>query len=118
VTIFKRKVSEEYLTVAEVKELLQDVEAERAADEERELRYELTRAIQHVNQFARFPGSDGRALVEDLLELGTLDDAAAHKVADLLPEDRDELRAVFAKERYGLEGDELDDVLNVVSRYK
>jgi len=117
VTIFKEKVHEEYLTVAEVKELLQDVEAERAADEERELRYELTRAIQHVNQFAVFSGADGRALVAELRELEKLDDAMAHKIADLLPMDRDELRAVFAKERYALDGDELDEVLNVVAKY-
>jgi DNA-directed RNA polymerase subunit F len=117
VSIFKQKVSDEYLTVAEVKESLQEIEVERAADEERELRYELTRAIQHVNQFARFSGADGRALVAELSELEKLNDETAHKIADLLPEDRDELRAVFAKERYALDGEELDDVLNVVKKY-
>ena len=35
-TIFKEKVDEEYLTTAEAKELLADVEAERAAAEGRE----------------------------------------------------------------------------------
>jgi len=39
------------------------------------------------------------------------------KIADLLPEDRTELRSVFAQERYSLDGDELDDVLNVVAKY-
>jgi DNA-directed RNA polymerase subunit F len=95
-TIFKRKESEEYLTVSEVKAFLEDVEAERAADEDRELRYELARAIEHVNRFAA---------------------TTAIKIADLLPQSRDELRAVYAQERYALDGDELDEVLNVVAKY-
>ena len=39
------------------------------------------------------------------------------KIADLLPRDRTELRAVFAKQRYALDGDELDEILNVVAKY-
>jgi DNA-directed RNA polymerase subunit F len=52
VTIFKEVLDEEYLTVAETKAVLADIEAERAADDDRELRYELARAIEHVNRFA------------------------------------------------------------------
>ncbi|WP_049986941.1 RNA polymerase Rpb4 family protein [Halobellus rufus] len=116
-TIFKEKVSEEYMTVSEVKRLLEDVEAERAADEERELRYELARAIEHVNRFAHLDPEESRDLVEELLELEKVDIETAIKIADLLPQSRDELRAVYAQERYALDGDELDDVLNVVAKY-
>ena len=116
-TIFKEKVSEEYLTVSEVKDLLEDVEAERAADEERELRYELARAIEHVNRFAHLDPEESRDLVTDLLELEKVDAEMAIKIADLLPQSRDELRAVYAQERYALDGDELDEILNVVAKY-
>jgi len=51
-TIFKQKVDEESLTVAETKAILEELERERAADEDREMRYELARAIEHVNRFA------------------------------------------------------------------
>jgi len=118
VTIFKETVDEEFLTVSEARDLLADVEAERAADEERELRYELARAVEHVNRFAVLEGEESRELVEELLELEGIDEAAtAVKIADLLPRNRDELRAVFAQERYALSGDELDDVLDVVVKY-
>ena len=116
-TIFKRKESEEYLTVSEVKAFLEDVEAERAADEDRELRYELARAIEHVNRFAHLDPEESRELVEELLELEKVDMSTAIKIADLLPQSRDELRAVYAQERYALDGDELDEVLNVVAKY-
>lgn len=116
-TIFKQKVEEEYLTVSEAKALLSEVEMERAADEEREMRYELARAIEHVNRFAILDPEESRELVAELRELEKIDEPTAYKIADLLPESRDELRAVFAKERYALDGEELDEVLDVVAKY-
>ena len=116
-TIFKEKVDEEHLTISEAKELLSEVEADHAADEDREMRYELARAIEHVNRFALLTPEESRELVEELLELEKVDEATAYKIADLLPQDRDELRAVFAQQRYSLSGDELDDILNVVAKY-
>lgn len=116
-TIFKEKLDEEYLTVSEAKELLADVEAERAADEDRELRYELARAIEHVNRFAVLDAEESVELVQDLRELEKVNESTAYKIADLLPRDRTELRAIYAQERYALDGDELDEILNVVAKY-
>lgn len=116
-TIFKEKVDEEYLTVSEAKELLADVEAERALDEDREMRYELARAIEHVNRFAVLEPEESREFVEELMELEKMDEPTAFKIVDLLPQNRDELRSVYAQERYSLSGDELDEILNVVSKY-
>jgi DNA-directed RNA polymerase subunit F len=116
-TIFKEKLDEEYLTVSEAKELLEGLEAERADDEEREMRYEVARAVEHVNRFAVLDPAESRELVADLRELEKVDEKTAYKIADLLPQDRDELRSVYAKERYSLSGDELDEILDVVAQY-
>jgi len=116
-TIFKEKLDEQYVTTAEAKEILVEIESERAADEDRDLRYELARAIEHVNRFADLDADESRELVEELTEFDRIDASTAVKIADLLPEDRTELRSVFAQERYSLDGDELDDVLDVVAKY-
>lgn len=116
-TIFKEKVDEEYLTVEETKEILEDLAVERADDEEREMRYELSRAIDHVNRFAVLDAEESREFVADLLELEKVDEKTAYKIADLKPLDRDELRAVYAQERYSLSGEELDEILNVIKQY-
>ncbi len=116
-SIFKEKVDEEYLTISETKEILEDIEMERADDEDREMRYELSRAIEHVNRFADLSPSDAQEFVEELLELEKVDDKTAHKIVDTQPLDRDELRALYAQERYSLSGDELDDILDVVKKY-
>ena len=116
-TIFKEVREEEYVTTPEAKELLAEVENERAIAEDREMRYELARAIEHVNRFAVLDVEGSRELVEELRDLEKVDGATAYKVANLLPADRDELRSVFAQERYSLDGDELDEVLDVVAKY-
>ena len=116
-TIFKEKLDEEYVTTSEAKEILVEIEDERAEDEERDLRYELARAIEHVNRFAELDAEESRELVEELTELDQIDLPTAVKITDLLPEDRTELRSVFAQERYSLDGEELDEVLNVVAKY-
>lgn len=116
-TIFKEVREEEYVTTPEAKELLAEVENERAVAEDREMRYELARAIEHVNRFAVLDVEGSRELVEELRDIEKVDGATAYKVANLLPADRDELRSVFAQERYSLDGDELDEVLDVVAKH-
>ena len=116
-TIFKEVREEEYVTTPEAKELLAEVESQRAEADEREMRYELARAVEHVNRFAVLDVDGSRELVEELRDIEKVDGATAYKVANLLPADRDELRSVFAQERYSLDGDELDEVLDVVAKY-
>jgi len=116
-SIFKEKVDEEYLTVAETKEILEGIEEERADDEDREMRYELARAIEHVNKFAVLDPEEAREFVAELLDHEKVNEKTAYKIADLRPQDRDELRALYAQERYSLSGEELDEILNVVKQY-
>ncbi len=115
-TIFKEIVDEEHLTVPETKELLETLEVERAA-EEREMHYVLARSIEHVNRFAELDADEARELVDRLQELEKVDDPTAYKIVDLLPRDRDELRSVYAQERYSLSGEELDEILQVLAEY-
>ena len=116
-TIFKEIIDEEHITIAETKELLAELESERSADEDWEMQYELARAIEHVNRFAELSGEEARDLVAELEELEKVSEPVAYKIADLLPEDRDELRAIYAQERFSLSGDELDEILEILAKY-
>lgn len=116
-TIFKEKLDEEFLTVPEVKELLADIEQERSLDEDRELPYELARTIEHANRFSVLTPEEAQELVDELRELDKVDESTGYKIANLLPMDRDELRAIYAQERYSLDGDELDEILEVVAKF-
>ncbi|MFP4633067.1 MAG: RNA polymerase Rpb4 family protein [Halobacteriales archaeon] len=115
--IVKDKLDEEYVTVAEVKETLNEI-AESRSDDDREMAFELRRSIDHANEFGFLSADDSRELVEELLEFEAVDDFVAHKIADLLPRNRDELRSIYAKERYSVDTGELDEILNTVAKYR
>ena len=40
----------------------------------------------------------------------------AYRIASIMPKSRDELRAIYAKERFTLSGEELDEILDLVKR--
>lgn len=112
--IVKEILSEELLTLSEVKETLNEIMEERSGLEE-ELGYELRKAISHADLFAKSSGKKSRELVNKLNELEKMKTEIAIRIADIMPQSRDELRTVYAKERYTLSEDELDEILNLVS---
>lgn len=115
-TIFQEKLDEKSLTIAETKEILADTEETYAAND-REMGYGLKQSLDHVNRFAALDAEESRELVEELLELDKVDEPTAIKVTNQLPKDRDELRSIYAQERFTMAGSELDEILNIVAKY-
>jgi DNA-directed RNA polymerase subunit F len=105
--------SEERVTLSEVKDVLAGVEAERLGTG-KEMSYELRRSIEHANQLAKMPAEKSRALVEELLKLEKVKPDIAFRIANTAPRTRDELRAIYAKEKFSLSGEELDEILELV----
>ncbi len=99
---------EKYVTLAEVKELLSKVE---------EKTIEQKIAQEHAEQFAVLDAKKSRKLAKELAEIDYIGDFLAVKIADLLPQTIDELRAVFAKERINLETAEAEKILSIVKKY-
>ncbi|ERH10462.1 MAG: DNA-directed RNA polymerase, subunit F [halophilic archaeon J07HX64] len=117
-TIFKEKLDEEYLTIAETKEILEDIEVERAADDDREMRYELARAIEHVNRFAVLSPGGVRPVYRRTARTrqGRRTNGVQNR-RTFVPVDRSELRSLYAQERYSLSQEELDEILNIVRQH-
>jgi len=113
--IVKNIIQEELLTLAEVKGILDQVR-ERRAGETEELGYELRRAIRHAELFATSVPEEARGMLAELLALEKVNPEIAVKIVDIRPMNRDELRAIYAKERFTLSEDELDRILDIVIR--
>jgi DNA-directed RNA polymerase subunit F len=60
------------------------------------------------------PAEKSRDLVEELLKLEKVKPDIAFRIANIAPKSRDELRAIYAKEKFSLSGDELDEILELV----
>jgi DNA-directed RNA polymerase subunit F len=112
--IVKRVLQEDLLTLAEVKEILDQIRLKRADEEE--LGYELRRAIRHADIFAKGTAEEGRAAAEELMKLEKMTPEIAYKIADIKPVTKDELRAIYAKERFTLSEEELNGILEIVYR--
>jgi DNA-directed RNA polymerase subunit F len=112
--IVKSVLQEELLTMAEVREILEQVRQKRADEEE--LGYELRRAIRHAELFSKGTAEESQAMVAELIKLEKMNKEIAVKIADIRPITKDELRAIYAKERFTLSEEELDNILDIVIR--
>jgi len=101
-----------YVSLAEVKELLSK-EAE-----ERELRYEQSLALSHAETFVKLSREDTEELIETLMDdFEFVDEESAFKLADILPEDKDGVRAVFQQHRTTPSDDEAEKIINTIKKY-
>ncbi len=102
------------LTAREVKEILDQIRLKRADEEE--LGYELRRAIRHAELFSKGTAEESLAMVAELMKLEKMNKEIAVKIADIRPVTKDELRAIYAKERFTLSEEELNSILEIVFR--
>lgn len=114
--IVKEVKKEELLTLAEIKEVLDKIEEERAKAG-KELRYEQKRAVEHAKKFARLSSKDAKKMVEELLKLQKMKLSIAIQISNILPLTKDEVRSVYAKERFTLTEDDLEKILDIVKKY-
>jgi DNA-directed RNA polymerase subunit F len=106
-------ISEERVTLPAVRSTLLGVESERIAAE-KEMSYEFRRSIEHANKLAKTSPEKSDALVAELLKMEKMKPEIAYRIANIMPKTRDEVRAIFAKERYNLTPEELDTIIEQV----
>ena len=104
-------MSEEYLTLAEIKELLEKEK------EVRVLTMEQNYSLEHALKYSRLDAKDSRKLANELAELEQVSEALACKLVDLMPEHKDEVNAVFLKERTAIEESTISQILEKVRKY-
>ena len=112
--IVKEVITEEMITLAEAKGILLEIK-EKRLEEDMELGYELRRAINHAELFSKTDGPKSRELVEKLLELEKMKLEIAYRLADIMPATYDEIRSIYAKERFTLSEEELTTILDLIT---
>lgn len=114
--IVKQVLKEDALTLSEVKDILENIKEEREK-EGKELGYELRKAISHAESFSRIDVNKSRELVNELMKLEKMKPEIAIRIADILPLSNDEIRTIYAKERYTLSEEELKSILELVVKF-
>ncbi len=108
--IGKKVIDTDPITVAEVKQMLEDLA------ETHELTYEQNLALDHVIKFSKLEAEEAKKLVGELEEL--IKKNQAIKIADIMPEDLADLRLLFAKERGSYKTEDLEKILEIVDKYR
>jgi DNA-directed RNA polymerase subunit F len=109
----KAIISEEKVTLPEMRSVLLRVESDRLAAE-KEMSYEFRRSIEHANQLAKTDPEKSRDLVTGLVKMEKMKPEIAYRIANIMPKTRDEVRAIFAKERFTLTPEEIDSIIELV----
>ena len=104
-------MAEEYLTLAETKELLLKEQ------EVRVLTMEQNYALEHAIKYARLEAEDARKLANELAEIEQVSDALACKLVDLMPKHKDEVNAVFLKERTMIDDAVISQILDKIKQF-
>lgn len=101
------------VTLAEVREMLQ-----KAQETREELTYEQKIALEHARRFARLEPAEAAKLTKAIVAaLPNVEEKYAVRVADLLPQHRDDVAAIFQKSRHEVSEDEMERVLNIVDEH-
>jgi DNA-directed RNA polymerase subunit F len=101
-----------HVSLVEVKNILKKVEKER-----KELIYEQRIALEHAQKFARLSVKETKDLIKALIELENIEEYHAFKIADVLPTSADDVKAIFAKERFTPSENEINKILEIVGKY-
>jgi len=98
------------VSLAEVKAMLEKAQSDRT-----ELTYEQKIALEHARRFARVDAKTARKVADAILAaMPGVEEKFAIRVADLLPQHPDDVRAIFQKSRHDLTDADIAKVIAVV----
>lgn len=106
-------MEESYVSLTELKVILEKEKAARG-----ELNPEQQYSLSHSTLFARVSADKVPAIVKELLEVPMMSLFNAAKIVDLMPAHLDDVRAIFAKERFALSKEDAEKVLEIVGKYR
>ena len=107
-------MSEQYVTLAEVRELL-EAEAEiRGYDN---LLQSQKAALDHAQTVCSISLDQANAIIDEVKQIDIVTDAVALKIADLLPRCPEDVRAIFSKERVTLEPAQIQQIIDIVEKH-
>ncbi|QLH74669.1 MAG: RNA polymerase [Methanomassiliicoccales archaeon] len=102
---------ERYVSLAEVKEMLE------TELKQRELTPEQKLSLDHATKFAKIDAKRAKKLNEELCKIDFITPAIAVKIVDLMPTHSDDVRILFTKERMVLDKKQIEQILKLVEKY-
>ena len=109
--IGKEILESEPIPSAEVKKILEEF------SEDNELNYEQNITLNHLSRFKKYSVEDTREIYKKLTEEFELRDKVATHIVDLVPQDLEDMRVIFAKEPGNIDADDMKKILEMLEEY-
>jgi DNA-directed RNA polymerase subunit F len=100
------------ISLVEAKNMLKKISKER-----KDLLYEQKIALEHAEKFSKLSVKETKELITELKKLDHVEEIHAYKIADILPKTEDDVKAIFAKERYTPNDKEVKTILEVINKH-
>jgi len=115
-------MTERYVTLAEVRDLLEEVAESRKGtagelEDEDVLLASQKAALDHAQKVSNISLEDANKIVEEVSQIEEVTDVIAVKIADILPKYPEDVRAIFSKERINLSSDKINQIIEIVGKY-
>lgn len=120
----KKVISEEMISLPELREILITIREQRSSGEEeaegsaRTMSYELRKSIDHADSLGKTSPETAAKIVSELMKLEKMKPEIAYRIANIMPESRDEIRAIYAKERFTLLPEDMDQILDILKKHE
>lgn len=104
-------MSEQYVSLAEVRDLLT------AENEKRELLTTQKAAMEHARTVCPITTETAKAIIAEINEIPEMNEYVAVKIADMLPQYPEDVRAILSKERITIDAATTDKIIEIVCKY-
>ena len=79
-----------------------------------QIQYEHKLALDHVHLLSKLGPKESKMIMEKVIGLEHVNDYYAAKIADILPMHPDDVRSIFARERFSVGREEIDSIIAAV----
>ncbi|HJJ35238.1 MULTISPECIES: RNA polymerase Rpb4 family protein [Methanocorpusculum] len=119
----KKIISEDMMTLPELRVELIAIREKRSVGElddepSRSISYELRKSIDHADSLSKCSVETAKSLLVDLASMEKTKPEIACRIVNIMPQSRDEIRAIYAKERFTLLPEDLDQILDTLHKYE
>ena len=101
-----------FVSIPEVKDILEEV------GEGRELNYEQKLALEHATYSVQTTPKNANDLIKALMEHERITEALAFKIVEIWPTHPDDVKAIFAKERFTITEEDIQVILQKVADHE
>ena len=109
--IGKEILESEPIPSAEVKRIIEEF------GEENELNYAQNITLNHLSRFKKYSPEDTKEIYEKLTGEFELRDKVATHIVDLIPQDLEDMRLIFAKEPGHIDQEDMKKILEMLEDY-